>query len=116
MLSVGTGAARKRRGKHAFEAIDPSLQRVYCTWEAWDAWIVPGHPEIADLQDEIRAAIAHPVRTRERREGSRVWRSYYGPGPAPPLASGEALEVVCLPQGQVVAVRLTGLPPDGAAR
>jgi hypothetical protein len=113
MLLVGTGAARKRQGKHAFEAIDPSQQRVYCTWEAWDARIVPGHPEVADLRDEIRSVIAHPVRRRVRRQGSREWRSYFGPGPAPPLMQGEALEVVCLPQGQVVAVRLTGLPADG---
>ena len=113
MLFEGTGAARKRQGKHAFEAIDPSQQRVYCTWEAWDARIVPGHPEVADLQDEIRSAIAHPVTRRVRRQGQRELRSYYGPGPTPPLTPGEALEVVCLPQGQVVAVRLTGLPADG---
>ncbi|MBV8194923.1 MAG: hypothetical protein JOY80_05290 [Candidatus Dormibacteraeota bacterium] len=113
MLLMGTSAARKRQGKHAFEATDPANLRVYCTWDAWDGRIVPGHPEVADLQEEIRKAIAEPITYRVRRRANREWRSYYGHGPSPPLARGEAIEVVALPQGQVVAVRLTELPADG---
>jgi len=113
MLLMGTGTARKRQGRHAFEALDPAQHRVFCTWDAWDGRIVPGHPEVADLQAEIRAAIERPLRTRVRRQGTREWRSYFGRGPTPPLRRGEAIEVVTLPQGQVVAVRFTGLPANG---
>lgn len=105
----------RRKSRHAFEAIDPAQQRVYCTWEAWDAHIVPGHPEIADLQDEIRAAIAHPEQTHVRRVGTREWRSYLGTATRP-QRTGEAIEVVCTSEGQVVAARLTPLRQlDGLA-
>ncbi|MFN2582563.1 MAG: hypothetical protein ABR498_07470 [Candidatus Dormibacteria bacterium] len=110
MLLMGAGTARKRQGKHAFEAVDASQRRIFCTWDAWDGRIVPGHPEVADLQEEIRATITHPLTTRVRRHGTREWRSYFGRGPSPPLSRSESIEVVTLPQGQVAAVRFSALP------
>jgi hypothetical protein len=110
MPRLGRRAPAQREARYAFEAIDPLRRHVYCTDSRWNDRIAPAHPEVAELQQQICAAIAQPTSSRVTHEGARQRRSYYGKGPSPPLAAGEGIEVVCTDQGSVVTVRLTSLP------
>jgi hypothetical protein len=114
MPRLGRRAPAQRETLYAFEAIDPLRRRVYCTDSRWNDRIAPAHPEIAELQQQICAAIAQPTSTRVTHAGGRQRRSYYGRGPSPPLATGEGLEVVCTDEGSVVTVRLAIVPAEGA--